>query len=116
MSDFQFLRTSIEDGVGILQLHHPEVRNALGWELHEEIIEALRLWENDDDVSCSIARPFMPRGCSGGSMCGPARCPLTWPPLSKEAAETQAGLAQTRHRAVLANSKADALPTRDPGD
>ena len=29
MSNYQFLLTSVEDGVGILQLNHPEKRNAL---------------------------------------------------------------------------------------
>lgn len=54
MSDFKFLLTSVEDGVGILQLNDPAKRNALGWELHEEIIAALSAWENDDQVSCVL--------------------------------------------------------------
>lgn len=54
MSNYRFLLTSVEDGVGILQLNHPEKRNALGWELHEEIIAALEAWENDDTVSCVL--------------------------------------------------------------
>jgi enoyl-CoA hydratase len=54
MSNYRFLLTSVEDGVGILQLNHPEKRNALGWELHEEIISALAAWENDDTVSCVL--------------------------------------------------------------
>jgi hypothetical protein len=32
----QYLITAVEDGVGILQLNHPEKRNALGWELHHD--------------------------------------------------------------------------------
>ena len=28
MSDYRYLITAIEDGVGILQLNHPEKRNA----------------------------------------------------------------------------------------
>lgn len=51
MSDFKFLIRTVEDGVGILQLNHPQKRNALGWELHEEIIRALELWAEDDNVA-----------------------------------------------------------------
>ncbi len=54
MTDFPHLLLSVEDGVGILQLNHPEKRNALGWELHEEIIAALGAWEEDDAVSCVL--------------------------------------------------------------
>lgn len=54
MAERGYLLTSVEDGVGILQLNHPEVRNALGWELHQEIIAALRAWEDDDAVSCVL--------------------------------------------------------------
>lgn len=38
------LRTSIDNGVGVLQLDHPEKRNALGWELHRDIIAAFEAW------------------------------------------------------------------------
>lgn len=49
---FQYLKTSIEDGVGIIQLNHFEKRNALGWELHNEIMAALAQWLDDDAVAC----------------------------------------------------------------
>lgn len=51
-STYQYLLTSIEDGVGIIQLNHLEKRNALGWELHNEIIAALDDWIEDDRVAC----------------------------------------------------------------
>lgn len=54
MTEYRYLRTSVEDGVGILQLDHPEKRNALGWELHEEIVAALAAWAEDDDVACVL--------------------------------------------------------------
>ncbi|MEQ9661825.1 MAG: enoyl-CoA hydratase/isomerase family protein [Parasphingopyxis sp.] len=54
MPNFEHLNLSVEDGVGILQLDHPEKRNALGWELHNEIIAALDLWAEDDNVSCVL--------------------------------------------------------------
>jgi len=65
MADFQYLITNIDEGVGILQLHHPEKRNALGWELHEEIIAALKAWENDDAVSCVLFIGNEDYFCSG---------------------------------------------------
>jgi enoyl-CoA hydratase len=49
-----FLQTSIEDGVGIIQLDHPEKKNALGWEMHEGIVDILREWEDDNRVSCVL--------------------------------------------------------------
>lgn len=54
MADSKYLLTSIEDGVGILQLNHPEKRNALGWELHEELIDALAAWAYDDAVAAVL--------------------------------------------------------------
>ena len=54
MGDYQHLITSIEDGVGVMQLNHPEKRNALGWELHREIIAALGDWAEDDRVAAVL--------------------------------------------------------------
>ncbi|ALL79725.1 enoyl-CoA hydratase (plasmid) [Pseudonocardia sp. EC080610-09] len=54
MNDYRYLLTSVTEGVGILQLNHPEKRNALGWELHEEIIAALGEWAEDDAVAAVL--------------------------------------------------------------
>jgi enoyl-CoA hydratase len=54
VTDHQYLITDVEDGVGILRLHHPEKRNALGWELHGQLIGALEAWAYDDDVAAVL--------------------------------------------------------------
>ena len=54
MSAYQYLLTCVDEGVGILQLNHPEKKNALGWELHGEIIDALEKWAEDDEVACVL--------------------------------------------------------------
>ncbi|MFI7666126.1 enoyl-CoA hydratase/isomerase family protein [Nocardia sp. NPDC049526] len=54
MTGPQYLITTVEDGVGIIQLNHPEKRNALGWELHNEIIAALEGWAYDDEVAAVL--------------------------------------------------------------
>lgn len=54
MTEYQFLNTWIDEGVGVIQLNHPEKRNALGWELHDELIAALAEWGYDDHVSAVL--------------------------------------------------------------
>ncbi|MGN7778078.1 enoyl-CoA hydratase/isomerase family protein [Mycolicibacterium sp. 22603] len=54
MTAYRYLLTAIDDGVGIIQLNHPEKRNALGWELHEELIDQLSAWAYDDRVAAVL--------------------------------------------------------------
>lgn len=54
MSDFSHLILSVDDGVGVMQLNDPARRNALGWELHEQIIEGLSEWAADDAIACVV--------------------------------------------------------------
>jgi enoyl-CoA hydratase/carnithine racemase len=54
MATYEYLLTHVEDGVGVIQLNHPEKRNALGWELHEELIAALEAWRYDDEVAAVL--------------------------------------------------------------
>jgi enoyl-CoA hydratase/carnithine racemase len=51
VTDHQYLLTAVEDGVGIVQLNHPEKRNALGWELHTQLIAALEAWPAGPSMS-----------------------------------------------------------------
>jgi enoyl-CoA hydratase len=63
-----YLHTSIEDGVGILRLDHPEKRNALGWELHQELIEALNTWAYDDAVAAVLLIGTEDYFCAGWAL------------------------------------------------
>jgi len=65
MQPLRFVKVSVEEGVGILQLDHPEKRNALGWELHEEIVAVLRNWEADETVACALIIGNEDYFCSG---------------------------------------------------
>jgi len=64
----QYLITTVEDGVGILQLNHPEKRNALGWELHEQLIAALETWAYDDAVAAVLLIGNEDYFCSGWAL------------------------------------------------
>ena len=68
MADYRYLLTSIEDGVGILQLNHPEKRNALGWELHQELIDALGAWAYDDEVAAVLVIGNEDYFCAGWAL------------------------------------------------
>jgi len=68
MSKFQYLFTDIDDGVGIVQLNHPEKRNALGWELHHEIIAVLEQWAYDDEVAAVLFIGNEDYFCSGWAL------------------------------------------------
>ncbi|RZT84987.1 enoyl-CoA hydratase [Pseudonocardia sediminis] len=64
----QYLITSVENGVGIMQLDHPRKRNALGWELHEQIIAAFEAWAYDDDVAAVLMIGNEDYFCSGWAL------------------------------------------------
>jgi enoyl-CoA hydratase/carnithine racemase len=68
MPTYQYLLTSVDDGVGIMQLNHPEKRNALGWELHHEILAALAAWAYDDDVAAVLIIGTEEYFCSGWAL------------------------------------------------
>jgi enoyl-CoA hydratase len=64
----RYLHTSVENGVGILRLDHPEKRNALGWELHEDLIAALEAWAHDDAVAAVLLIGDEEQFCSGWAL------------------------------------------------
>lgn len=51
---FSHITASIEDGIGLVTINRPEVRNALDLETLEEIEQALEMWRNDQDVKVLI--------------------------------------------------------------
>ena len=52
--------------VAVITLNRPEVQNALSATLMEETIDALRLVEENDEISCAILRPSGENFCTGG--------------------------------------------------
>jgi len=52
--------------VAVITLNRPEVLNALSSTLIEETIDALRLIDDNDDMSCTILRSSSEHFCSGG--------------------------------------------------
>jgi len=63
--DYRYLLASVEDGVGSLELNHPEKRNALGWDLHRELIDVLVQWVKEDAVACVLIIGTEEYFCSG---------------------------------------------------
>jgi enoyl-CoA hydratase/carnithine racemase len=68
VSSTEYLIASVENGVGILRLNHPEKRNALGWELHRDIPAALEAWAYDDDVAAVLFIGTEEYFCSGWAL------------------------------------------------
>lgn len=66
MAATQALRVEIEAGVGVLTLTRPEKRNALSWELAEQLVSVLQDWR-----ACDAVRVVVVTG-SGGAFCAGA--------------------------------------------
>jgi len=54
MSTYANIRVRQEHGVGIVQIHRPQVRNALNGPTMFELVEALQAFDSDDAVGCLI--------------------------------------------------------------
>ncbi|MGE0408799.1 MAG: enoyl-CoA hydratase [Amphiplicatus sp.] len=51
---YETILTEIDDGVGVLTLNRPEALNAFSDQLMDEVTDALRKFEADDDVGCIV--------------------------------------------------------------
>ena len=51
---YQYIRVRTDDAVGIIQLHRPEVLNALSSGLIDELIAALQAFDADDAIRCLV--------------------------------------------------------------
>jgi enoyl-CoA hydratase len=52
--DYQFIKVTVEGAIATIQLHRPEVRNALNLQLMDEVLSALDSLEKDDQVRCVV--------------------------------------------------------------
>jgi enoyl-CoA hydratase/carnithine racemase len=60
------LEWDVPSHIAVITLNRPQVQNALSPTLLEEMIDALRLIEDNDDMSCVILRSSSEHFCSGG--------------------------------------------------
>ncbi len=52
--DFKLIKAWTEDAIGLVQLHRPEVLNALNPEMFEELLAALEVFDADGAIRCMI--------------------------------------------------------------
>src|SRR5690349_21728907 len=51
---YQYILVSQEDRVGIVQLHRPDVLNALSPDLMAELVDALEAFDHNDAIGCMV--------------------------------------------------------------
>ncbi|WP_448214077.1 enoyl-CoA hydratase-related protein [Colwellia sp. MEBiC06753] len=54
MSDYQFILTEVINHVGVITLNRPQQMNAINQVVSQEIVSALRTFDNDDKIGCII--------------------------------------------------------------
>lgn len=54
MSEFEYIKTWTDEAVGILQLHRPEVLNALNRQMVDEIVACLETYDGDETIKAMI--------------------------------------------------------------
>jgi enoyl-CoA hydratase len=65
---YEMIIVSIEDHIGIIQLNRPEALNALNDHLLSELAEALKSFNEDDEVRCVILTGSEKSFCSGADL------------------------------------------------
>jgi len=46
----EFIKTSVEGQIGVIQLNRPKVYNALNIKMMEEIVQTMEQWDRDEDI------------------------------------------------------------------
>ena len=64
-NEYKKIIYNIEDRIARITLNAPEKRNALSFEMRDELISALKRAESDDDVSIVLIDGSGPSFCSG---------------------------------------------------
>lgn len=81
-----FVQVSIDDGIAILRLNHPETRNALGGpDTVEQLVDAVNAFGRNPALKAVIVTGTGPAFCSGGNLTGLADA-------SKRARQDPAGI------------------------
>jgi enoyl-CoA hydratase/carnithine racemase len=78
---YRTLQFDVEEGVAVVTLDRPEVRNAFGHGMGEELGDALRRCDRDDDVRVVVLTGTPPAFCAGADMSSGAD---TFAPRSEE--------------------------------
>jgi 2-(1,2-epoxy-1,2-dihydrophenyl)acetyl-CoA isomerase len=66
--DFTYIRYGVMDRVGVITLNRPEVLNALGGTMREELLQALQRSETDPEVRCVMITGAGRAFCAGGDI------------------------------------------------
>jgi enoyl-CoA hydratase/carnithine racemase len=68
ISDYDDIRYEVTDGVAVITLHRPEVRNAFGGKMREELGDAYRRCDVDDAVRAVVLTGTPPAFCAGADL------------------------------------------------
>lgn len=79
-----------KDGVGYISLNRPEKHNAMNHGMVAEIVEALSLYDKDEEVSCIVLRGEGKSFCSGYDMSPDKKPFTTYDEWRKEAVDSNA--------------------------